>query len=177
MLKLICLCSILFFSLWMCNHSNYNIDVQILSKETMVLSNYTSDKYYVPISQIDTILPIISHLRYKVVNCEVKNIESVSSELVMFTKLDTLMPNETKEYKLNLFDSSISMRYDSQLIYKFEIYDEKSFSNSSYNSETSEKILIISYRDNKGKLIVTPLANGTLIENQMDKISFNVCDR
>lgn len=145
-----------------CSQSVESIDIRVPSIETITLSNYSSNEYFIPISRIDSTLPVVSQSQYEVDNCKVINTESISSELVMFTFLDTLMSGETKKYKLNLFNSDVSMRYDSQLIYKLEIYNGKDISPSLYAAESAEKILLISYRDAKGKLYVSPFVDEKL---------------
>lgn len=150
------------------------IEAELVTDNLIRLQNGTNHNILVPL--YNGTLPFTEQAIYSLNGCNLVDIESITTELVMNVVMDTLRVGSSKTYHVNFFNTNTAaILNDSQLVFKFSLYDQPAHQESPYSFEATRALAIASFRDEKGEVKFSKFSVFTPSITALETLHINIC--
>jgi hypothetical protein len=149
------------------------LEAELLANNQMRLRNGSDHNILVPL--YNGTLSFTEQAIYSLNGCNLVDIESVSTEPLMYIEMDTLQAGNSKTYDVRFFNSDPTLPYDSQLVFTFTLYDQTLYGVFKYNIESQRLLYITSYRDKQGKVAFSDFSALVPATTDINALQLNIC--
>lgn len=149
------------------------LEAELSANNQIRLHNGSNRNMLVPL--FNHVVPYTEQSIYKLNDCNLVDIESVSTEPLMYIEMDTLQAGNSKTYDVRFFNSDPTVPYDSQLVFTFTLYDQELYDVFKYNIESQRLLYIASYRDEHGKVAFSDFSALVPATTDFNALQLNIC--